>query len=61
MAHQEKEIHILSEKETEELIAQFDRESNVRRFSGIPDYLIKGMLLLFTAYVVWVTLIISLP
>jgi TRAP transporter 4TM/12TM fusion protein len=61
MAHHEKEIHVLSEQETEELIAHFDRESNVRRFSGIPDYLIKGMLLLFTAYVVWVTLIISLP
>jgi TRAP transporter 4TM/12TM fusion protein len=61
MAHQEKDVHVLSEKETEELIAQFDRESNVRRFSGIPDYLIKGMLLLFTSYVVLVTLVISLP
>jgi TRAP-type uncharacterized transport system fused permease subunit len=61
MTQQEKDIHVLSEVETEELIAQFDRESNVRRFSGIPDYLIKGMLLLFTSYVVLVTLVISLP
>lgn len=52
---------VLSEKETEELIAQFDRESNVRRFSGIPDYIVKGLLLLFTGYVFWVTIIANLP
>ncbi|MDR2483874.1 MAG: TRAP transporter permease [Treponema sp.] len=51
----------LSEKETGELIAQFDRESNVRRFSGIPDYIVKGLLLLFTGYVFWVTIIANLP
>jgi TRAP transporter 4TM/12TM fusion protein len=60
MAH-DKEIHVLTEQETESLIAHFDRESNVRRFSGIPSYLIKGLLLLFTAYVFWVTLIANLP
>ncbi|GHV67728.1 C4-dicarboxylate ABC transporter [Spirochaetia bacterium] len=60
MAHHDKTIHILTEQETEALIAQFDRESNVRRFSGVPDYLVKGFLLLFTAYVFWVTLIANL-
>ncbi|MDR2633646.1 MAG: TRAP transporter permease [Treponema sp.] len=60
-SHHHKPIHILSEQETEELIAQFDRESNVRRFSGIPDYLVKGLLLLFTAYVFWVTLFAVVP
>jgi TRAP-type uncharacterized transport system fused permease subunit len=55
------EIKILSEAETEKLIAQFDRESNVRQFSGVPGYLIKGLLLLFTVYVFWVTLIANLP
>ncbi|MDR0723252.1 MAG: TRAP transporter permease [Treponema sp.] len=59
--HPHKPIHPLSEQETEELIAQFDRESNVRRFSGLPDYLVKGLLLLFTAYVFWVTLIATVP
>ncbi|MDR3171850.1 MAG: TRAP transporter permease [Treponema sp.] len=54
-------VEALSAQETEELIAQFDRESNVRRFSGIPDYIVKGLLLLFTAYVFWVTIIASLP
>jgi TRAP transporter 4TM/12TM fusion protein len=51
----------LDEAETEELIAQFDRESNVRRFSGIPDRIIKTLLVLFTAYVFWVTLIAAVP
>jgi TRAP-type uncharacterized transport system fused permease subunit len=61
MFHHDKDIHVLTEKETEELIAHFDRESNVRRFTGIPDILIKGLLLLFTLYVFWVTLVVSLP
>jgi TRAP transporter 4TM/12TM fusion protein len=51
----------MSEQETEALIAQFDRESNVRHFSGVPDYLVKGLLLFFTAYVFWVTLIATVP
>jgi TRAP transporter 4TM/12TM fusion protein len=57
----DKSIHILSEQETEALIAQFDRESNIRRFSGAPAYIVKGLLLLFAGYVFWVTLIASLP
>jgi TRAP transporter 4TM/12TM fusion protein len=57
----DKSIPILSEAETERLIAQFDRESNVRRFSGVPNYIIKGLLILFTAYVFWVTLVVTLP
>jgi TRAP transporter 4TM/12TM fusion protein len=61
MAHHDKEIHVLTEQETEALIAHFDRESNVRRFTGIPGCLIKGLLLLFTAYVFSVTLIFNLP
>ena len=61
MAHHDKEIHVLTEQETEALIAHFDRESNVRRFTGIPGYLMKGLLLLFTAYVFSVTLFFNLP
>jgi TRAP transporter 4TM/12TM fusion protein len=45
----------------EELIAQFDRESNTRRFTGIPDLLTRGLLLLFAVYVLWVTLFAALP
>lgn len=53
--------HVYTEQETEELIARFDRESNVRRFTGTYDIVIKGLLLLFAAYVSWVTLIANLP
>jgi len=53
--------HILTERETEELIARYDRESNVRRFTGVPDMLIKGLLLLFAAYVFWITLFATIP
>jgi TRAP transporter 4TM/12TM fusion protein len=60
MTH-DKSIHIMTEAETEELIAQFDRESNIRRFTGLPNYIIKGLLLVFTLYVFWVTLIATLP
>jgi TRAP transporter 4TM/12TM fusion protein len=59
-SHKQHDHHELSVEDTEKLIAKFDRESNVRRFSGIPDIIIKVLLLLFTAYVFWVTIFISL-
>ncbi|MDR3311856.1 MAG: TRAP transporter permease [Spirochaetaceae bacterium] len=52
---------VLTAKQAEDLIAQFDKESNVRRFTGIPEIITKGLLLLFCGYVFWVTLIASLP
>ncbi|MDR1108614.1 MAG: TRAP transporter permease [Spirochaetaceae bacterium] len=58
---QDKSIHIMTEAETEDLMAQFDRESNIRRFKGLPNHIIKGLLLLFTLYVFWVTLVATLP
>ena len=58
---QDNDIHVLSQKEADDLLAQFDRESNVRRFSGIHDIFVKGLMLLFAAYVFWVTLIGNLP
>ena len=53
--------HILTEQETDDLIAQFDRESNVRRFSGKHDLFIKILLLGFAVCVFWATLIGNLP
>jgi TRAP-type uncharacterized transport system fused permease subunit len=53
--------HVLTEQETEELIAQFDRESNARHFTGIPNIIIKGLLVLFAIYIFWITLIGNLP
>lgn len=61
MTREKHEHRPLSSRETEELIAHFDRESNIRRFTGLPAYLVKGVLLLFTLYVFWVTLIGNLP
>jgi len=51
----------MDHENVEELIAHFDRESNVRKFTGVPDIVIKGLLLLFAAYVFWVTLFANLP
>ncbi|GAB6393500.1 MAG: C4-dicarboxylate ABC transporter [Treponematales bacterium] len=55
------EIPVMSQEETDRLIAQFDRESNVRRFTGVPGVIIKGLLTGFTLYVFWVTLFASIP
>ena len=45
------ENHVLTQDEADELLAKFDRESNVRQFSGLRNYFINGLLLLFAAYV----------
>jgi TRAP transporter 4TM/12TM fusion protein len=58
MANQDE---VLSQKEADELLAKFDRESNVRRFSGVRSYVVTGLLVLFAAYTFWVTLIGKLP
>ena len=55
------ENRVLTAEETDELLAKFDKESNVRRFSGIKSYIVTGLLLLFAAYVFWVTVIGNLP
>ena len=55
------ENRVLTEEETEELKAKFDRESNVRHFSGVRGKIITALLLLFAAYVFWVTVIGNLP
>jgi len=55
------ENRILTEEEAEELKAKFDKESNVRHFSGIFNKIIIGLLLFFAAYVFWVTAIGNLP
>ena len=61
MAENTDQDRALTEQETEALIAKFDRESNVRKFTGIYEIIMKGLLLLFAAYVFWVTLIGNLP
>ncbi|MDR2900126.1 MAG: TRAP transporter permease [Treponema sp.] len=57
----DKSIKVMNEEETQELMAQFDRESSTRRFTGAADYIIKGLLILFAAYIFWVTLFATPP
>ena len=51
----------ISAAEAKEILAKYDNESNVRQFTGIPDIIIKGLLVLFTLYVFAVTLVWVLP
>ena len=55
------EDQVISQEKAEELLSKFDRESNVRRFTGWRSYFITGLLLLFAAYVFWTTLFVTLP
>lgn len=48
-------------KEIGDLMAEFDRESNTRHFTGTPHLIVKGMLIAFTFYVFWMTLIATPP
>lgn len=48
-------------KEIGDLMAEFDRESNTRHFTGTPHLIVKGMLIAFTLYVFWMTLIATPP
>jgi TRAP transporter 4TM/12TM fusion protein len=48
-------------KEIGDLMAEFDRESNTRHFAGTPLLIVKGLLIAFTLYVFWMTLIATPP
>jgi len=61
MSHPDDDNRALTEEETEVLMAKFDRESNVRHFTGIHDIIIKCLLIFFAVYVFWVTLLATLP
>ncbi|MBE6936516.1 MAG: TRAP transporter permease [Ruminococcaceae bacterium] len=45
----------------DELMAEFDRESNVRLFQGVPKILVKVMLALFVVMVMVLTLFVTPP
>lgn len=48
-------------EEVEAVMAQYDKESNTRKFEGIPSYIIKGLLIAFALYVVSMTLFFTPP
>ena len=55
------ENRILTKEEAEAIKAKFDRESNVRIFSGVYSIVITALLVLYAGYIYWYTLIGNLP
>ncbi|MBR5468513.1 MAG: TRAP transporter permease [Firmicutes bacterium] len=49
------------EARMEEVLKEFDRESNTRHFSGVPEILTKVMLILFSLFALWMNVFSSLP
>ena len=49
------------EVKVEDLLAEFDRESNTRHFTGKAKLLVRALLVSFTFYVFWMTLIATPP
>ena len=67
----QKERHVKIEK-TEEMIHEdeermqqvlkdFDRESNTRHFEGVPMIVIKAMLIAFSVFVIWMNVFPTMP
>lgn len=59
----EKAEEMLHEDEArmQEVLKEFDRESNTRHFAGVPQILTKAMLILFSVFVLWMNVFSSLP
>ena len=49
------------EARMQEVLKEFDRESNTRHFAGVPQILTKAMLILFSVFVLWMNVFSSLP
>ncbi len=47
--------------DTQELMSEFDRESNTKKFEGVPKLLVRIFLVGFTFYVLWMTLFATPP
>lgn len=50
------EFDVVSQEEVEEIMKNYDPESNVRVWQGVPSYVVKGILALFSIYTIYVTL-----
>ena len=49
------------EARMQEVLAEFDRESNTRRFEGVPKLVTRIMLIAFSIYALWMNVFSSLP
>ncbi len=58
--HERGEFDVVSQEEVDEIMKNYDPESNVRVWSGWQEYLVKGILAAFSVYTIYVTLFATL-
>ena len=55
------EFEVVSEEQVKAVLAQYDRESNTREFTGIPKFIIRWMLVAFSIFAVLANIVFTLP
>ena len=58
--HERGEFDVVSQEEVDEIMKNYDPESNVRVWSGWQEYAVKGILAAFSVYTIYVTLFATL-
>ena len=58
--HERGEFDTVSQEEVDEIMKNYDPESNVRVWQGTPSYIVKGILAIFSIYTIYVTLFATL-
>ena len=54
--HERGEFDVVSQEEVDEIMKNYDPESNVRVWKGWQEYVVKGILAVFSIYTIYVTL-----
>ena len=54
--HERGEFDVVSQEEVDEIMKNYDPESNVRVWKGWQEYVVKGILAMFSIYTIYVTL-----
>ena len=55
------EFETVSEEQVKAVLAQYDRESNTREFTGIPKYIVRYLLVGFSLYGILANVVFTLP
>ena len=58
--HERGEFDVVSQEEVDEIMKNYDPESNVRIWQGWQEYAVKGVLAAFSVYTIYVTLFATL-
>ncbi len=58
--HERGEFDTVSQEEVDEIMKNYDPESNVRVWQGVPQYVVKCILAAFSVYTIYVTLFATL-